>query len=126
MELSRKSHRIAVWLAVLAMSLNALWPLVANAKPAWAFDPSDEVCTVGGAKSVGGGAGAPQPSGNSHQSNCSFCTLGLDKSVIPAQAVGVALAIYEPIRLATQFLQDGPSRSLDYSIAQPRDPPVVS
>jgi hypothetical protein len=126
MELIRKSRRVAGWLAVLAMSLNALWPLVANAKPAWAFDPSIEICTVGGATSIGGGEGAPQPSGNAHQPNCSFCTLSLEKSVMPAQPVGVALAISEPARLAAQFLQQCPSQSLIYSISHPRDPPVLS
>jgi hypothetical protein len=71
MGLTLNARRIAGWLAILAMSLNALWPLLANAKPASAFDPATEICTVGGIKSFAGG-GVPQPADKLHQPSCAY------------------------------------------------------
>lgn len=126
MRLNRTSRRIAGWLAILAMSLNALWPLVANAKPAGAFDPSTEICTVGGVKSFAGGSGIPQPADNTHQPNCSFCTFGADKFALPSVATSSVLAVVEPAGFALQIPQVRPTRPPSYAPAHPRAPPVLS
>lgn len=67
----RDPGRIPAWLAIAAMTLNALWPLLANAKPAVPANPS-EICSATGLKHTGGEpAGAPDQ--GSHPSCCSHC-----------------------------------------------------
>ena len=126
MGLTRTSRRIAGWLAILAMSLNALWPLVANAKPSWAFDPGTEICTVGGVKAFAGGGGSPQPVDNAHQPNCSFCTLGADRFALPASAVAVVLPATESPVFRADIAGIPPAEPSSYSPAHPRAPPVLS
>jgi hypothetical protein len=126
MGLNRITRRIATWLAVLAVSLNALWPLVANAKPVGAFDPSSEICTVGGIKTFAGGGALPQPADNAHQPDCSFCTLGADKFVLPSAGVAhvPAMSRGPDFQAATAALP--PAAPFRHSPAHPRAPPVLS
>ena len=126
MGLTRTSRHIAGWLAILAMSLNALWPLVANAKPAGAFDPSTEICTVGGIKSFAGGAGPSQPASSAHKPDCSFCTFGADKLVPPPAADTAPPAAIGHAAFASCMPDARPLQSASYSPAHPRAPPVIS
>lgn len=126
MGLTHTSRRIAGWLAILAMALNALWPLAANAKPAGAFDLSTEICTVGGVKSFAGGSGIPQPANTTHQPNCSFCTFGADKLVLPSVASGAVLAVMDHAGFAPQIPQMRPLQPQSYYPAHPRAPPALS
>ena len=126
MGLTRTSRRIAGWLAILAMSLNALWPLVANAKPSSAFDPATEICTVGGVKAFAGGDVTPQPADKAHQPNCSFCTLGADQFALPANAAAIVLPAVESPAFGAGVAGVPPAESSSYSPAHPRAPPVIS
>jgi hypothetical protein len=126
MGLNRITRRIATWLAVLAVSLNALWPLVANAKPVGAFDPSSEICTVGGIKTFAGGGALPQPADNAHQPNCSFCTFGADKAVPPATSVAHVLAAPSGTDFQAATAALPPAEPFRYSPAHPRAPPALS
>jgi hypothetical protein len=74
-------NRNALWLAFLGMTLNALWPLLANAGPK---EIVAIVCSVNGARSAAAEyGGTPQP----HQApvtsaaqHCPFCLGGSDQS----------------------------------------------
>ena len=63
--------KLAGWLAILAMALNALWPLIAQAKPVNLVP----VCTVGGVTHYVEVPGAPAPADSQHD-HCSFCFTG--------------------------------------------------
>jgi len=126
MGMSLKSRRIAVWLAILAMAFNALWPLAANAKPAGAFDPSTEICTVGGVKTFSAGNVLPQPAESAHLPDCSFCTLGADGFALPAAAVSSALHVPKAADFQLVAAALPPAEPFCYSPAHPRAPPVLS
>jgi hypothetical protein len=76
--------RLAAWVAVLAMALNALWPLVAQAKPrSVTLVP---VCTIGGEthyQELPAGKTPLEQQTSSHQEHCSYCSL----SALPSQLV---------------------------------------
>ena len=77
------SSRFTVWLAILAMALNALWPLIANARPA-GVESLFEVCTTQGLKAVAGDASSQGDEGAKHlQPHCPLCSLGSDKVSAP-------------------------------------------
>src|SRR5258705_3694865 len=78
---SQHMNRNALWLAFLGMTLNALWPLLANAGPKEIFAI---VCSSNGAGSAAAAdGGTPLP----HQSpvtgsvpHCPFCLGGSDQT----------------------------------------------
>jgi hypothetical protein len=68
--------KIGTWLATLAIALNALWPLIANARPKSAH--LVPVCTVEGVThylEVPGGR-SPLDSAATQHDHCSFCFSG--------------------------------------------------
>src|SRR3954471_7659230 len=71
-------RRLGNWLAILAIALNAAWPLIANAKPQSVH--LVPLCTVEGVThyvEVPGGTTPLDESANSHHEHCSFCFLGM-------------------------------------------------
>lgn len=69
----------AAWLAILSMTLNASWPLLAGANPGIPDPFGTEVCTAHGVVAViDSDFQLPSPSGPSHRlvPHCVFCTLG--------------------------------------------------
>jgi len=64
-------RKLASWLAILAMALQALWPLIAQAKPVNLVP----VCTVGGDTHYVEVPGAPAPADSQHE-HCAFCFAG--------------------------------------------------
>ena len=79
MRTGSKSIRVASWIAILAMALNALWPLLANARPA-GVAPLTEICTAQGMKSAAGDPAAlPDDTAAKHlQAHCALCSFGAD------------------------------------------------
>ena len=70
-------RRLGHWLAVLAITLNAAWPLLANARPKSVHVVP--LCTVEGIThylEVPGGTTPLDKSADSHHDHCSFCFLG--------------------------------------------------
>jgi hypothetical protein len=121
------SSRFTVWLAILAMALNALWPLIANAKPA-GVESLFEVCTTQGLKSVAGDpAGAPDDSGAKHlQPHCPLCSFGTDKMSAPPSSP----LVIEPAAVAgrvalSAMVTESPSSDFR-TPAHPRAPPFSS
>jgi hypothetical protein len=125
--MTRLDRRISAWVAILAMTLNALWPVIAQAKPG----PSptlQEVCTSAGLqKIVVDGA---QPAGHSSDGkaspHCAFCSLGTDQlAILPAVQVGIAqvLEVRDSLPVHSEAPLQEPSVLLP---AQPRAPPSLS
>jgi hypothetical protein len=72
-------RRVGPWLAIVAMALQALWPLIAQARPANLVP----VCTVGGVTHYIEVPGGTQPADSQHE-HCAFCLVA---AALPTQAV---------------------------------------
>ena len=121
-------NRPATWLAVIAMALQAFWPLLSQAKPR-DLTLLVPLCTVEGVTHyVELKAGRTTPLDErsaSHGDHCKLCVLGADKPVaLPSTVVELLVPVAtlvpdreQPAALAGIFAR---------SLAQPRAPPVVS
>ena len=114
------NRSLAAWFAIVAMALNALWPLLANAGP---VEFSVPVCTAGGSMLTSPGSGLPVSPAELKAPHCPFCgsaggaTAAL---VVAPSAVIMIAAVHE--RPAAHSL--APSSSFDFLHAPPRGPPV--
>jgi len=72
-------RKLATWLAISAMALNALWPLIAQAKPSLLVP----VCTVGGTTHYVEIPGGTTPVDSQHE-HCTFCFAG---AALPATPI---------------------------------------
>ena len=121
-------NRIAAVLAVLAMALNALWPLIAQAQPK-SLALSTTICSIdGSARSIDLLDGkAPADDGAAgHHKHCKLCIVGGDRAqaLLPAPVVSFqnpAPAAETPAPAPVADL-----RFLAASPAQPRAPPFQS
>jgi hypothetical protein len=89
----RLARRIAAWFAVLALTLNALWPLLMQAR---AKAIPQEICTVGGAKTISG-AGQDMPAPPAHHDLlsdcCALCLNGVHAAALAPALPGFALRL---------------------------------
>jgi hypothetical protein len=122
--MTRRQNRLAAWIAALAMALNALWPLLAQAKPSSAT--LVPVCTVQGVThylELPGGNSPLERKSSSQHDHCSYCSFGGERVALsPFQSI-VAVEIQEtpPVHV-----EDRCSRSEKTFFARPRAPPAVS
>jgi hypothetical protein len=115
-------RKLATWLAIAGMALNALWPLLANAGPA---EFSAPVCSMVGTKlapGVAGGLPAHPSPGKPGAPHCPFCPGVGDQS--PALAACRGLAVVAPTASAQAIAVElfRPVSFL-YLAAHPRGPP---
>lgn len=125
--MNRLRHRYSTWIAILAMTLNALWPMLAQAKPGPA-PTLHEVCTASGMQivSVSGEMPADQQSTAKASPHCAFCSLGTDLLAIPP-ADQSCIARITFVRDSVPATEDSPlPDSESSSPALPRAPPVLS
>ena len=123
--MTRRRRSIAVHFAVLAMALNALWPLIAQAKPrSVTLVP---VCTVQGVTHYielpGGNSPLEQKSSAQHE-HCSYCSFGGERVALPPLLQSTAVIEIQEARPV--HVEDRCSRSEKTSNARPRAPPAVS
>ena len=118
----QSSRRFGFWLAILAMALNTLWPLLARAGGGSLV----EVCTSTGMKWIAADGGEQQPAQKRLAPHCEFCSLGADRAPLPSSPaiapiqVSIAVAVIAPSESAPVVPQSRFSRAL------PRAPPVLS
>jgi len=131
MHAASRQFRFASWLAILAMALSALWPLLANARPG--AQPSlFEVCTAAGIKWVSGAGTdgtdtAPDQGGAKYlQPHCALCSFGPDKVPVLVQAAFSIPAAEVSTGACPPAALFHPTRPDLRSPAQPRAPPVLS
>ena len=115
------TRRFAAWLAILAMGLNGLWPLLANAAPVEFVAP---ICSMVGttvAVDAGGMPVEPAPA-KSPAPHCPFCSTGSDHNPALATAETIAFAVPEsmPQPLVSDF---APKSSFTVLAASQRGPP---
>jgi len=114
-------RRLGNWLAILAIALNAAWPLIASAKPKSVH--LVPLCTVEGVThyiEVPGGTTPLDQSANTHHDHCSFCSLGMG-GLLPAH-VDVSLVPASGADRAVSVVEDSP-RSAPLLILGARAPP---
>jgi hypothetical protein len=120
-----KQRPVAAYLAILAIALQALWPLLAQAKPKNAV--LVPVCTVQGVTHYielpSNGTPVEQHAASQHD-HCSFCSFGGERA---------ALASFLPPVLSARIDETAPRhvavsevRSAKPYSARPRAPPAVS
>ena len=96
-------RRLGNWLAILAIALNAAWPLIASAKPKSVH--LVPLCTVEGVThyiELPGGSSPLDESAKAHHDHCSFCFLGIGGLLsshadvsLPATTNGARVAVGE-------------------------------
>jgi hypothetical protein len=120
-----KPNRIAAYLAALAMALNGLWPLIAQAKPrSVTLIP---VCTVQGVTHYielpGGNSPLEQKSSAQHE-HCSYCSFGGERVALPPLLQSIISTSVEQAQ--PPHVDACELRSERSSHARPRAPPAVS
>jgi hypothetical protein len=118
-------RRSAAWLAAFAMALQALWPLIAQAKPR--SSTLVPICTVEGVThyfELKKGDSPLEKSSTARHESCAFCLLGGAAALpsVPHVFHADSLVADEPVQ---PLLQPFASRSFS-SAHPPRAPPVVS
>ena len=107
-------RRLATWLAILAMALQALWPLIAKARPATLVP----VCTVGGVTHYVDVPDGRSPADEQHQ-HCAFCFVGAALAARPVIQGFDAFSFPAPV--ARQF----EAKSFSAIDADARAPPAL-
>lgn len=117
-------RRSVAWLAAFAMALQALWPLLAQAKPrSVTLVP---ICTVDGVThyyELKGGETPLEQRSASHGEHCAFCTLDVG-AVVPAALRSFSDVSVPAIDIAPK--QSPFPSSNGFSSARPRAPPSFS
>src|SRR3984893_3864181 len=92
MQMRQRQNRLAAWVAALAMALNALWPLIAQAKRSSVI--LVPVCTVQGVTHYielpGGNSPLEQKSSAQHE-HCSYCSFGGERVALRPLLQSIAL-----------------------------------
>jgi hypothetical protein len=125
MNAHRFRNRIAAWLALAGIALNASWPLLANAKPNVPALPS-EICTATGQKHAGDGRPGEAPGKGVQPSHCTLCPFNAERGPALASTAG---AISAPAPAAAQRPESRETPLLVTAFdptAPPRAPPFPS
>jgi Protein of unknown function (DUF2946) len=122
--MNRRRTGIAAYVAILAIALQALWPLLAQAKPQSAV--LVPVCTVDGVThylELPAGK-APAEQSSVHHEHCAFCSFGGERLALPSFANGIACSDSPAEKLPDAAVRA--SKAEKPSFARPRAPPVIS
>lgn len=106
--------KLTSWLAITAMALNALWPLIAQAQPSLLV----AVCGVGGAHHYVEIPGGKTPVDSQHEC-CAFCFAGAALPAAHVRQTGDGLSFTSPEAVAFT------SRSFILVSADARAPPLL-
>jgi DUF2946 family protein len=120
-------NRFAALLAILAVALQALWPLVAQAKP---VVPGERVpvCTIEGIThyiELPAPDSAVEKSSAAHHEHCKMCVFGAAKLAVIASAEE-PLTLGSSVETAEPWLDTVSAPSTFDRPAQPRAPPAAS
>ena len=127
MRAASAKFRLASWLAIAAMALQALWPLLANAQPSGQL-AQFEVCSSDGVRFVNGDTGQ-EPAGSvaKHlQPHCALCSFGADKAPAVAPLGYAVPPAVESSGIPSATALSPPASPDPRSPAQSRAPPLFS
>ncbi len=122
--MSRRGSTIATYLACFAMALQALWPLIAQAKPrAVTLVP---ICTVQGVThylELPAGNSPLEQKSSSHHEHCAYCSFGAERVALPT---GLESFVSPQFSCATPVHVEAlESETQQYLCANPRAPPAI-
>ncbi|HEV8094888.1 MAG TPA: DUF2946 family protein [Burkholderiales bacterium] len=120
-------NRVAALLAMIAMALSALWPLISQAKPR-VPGAQVPVCTIEGITHYIELPATDTPveqRSAAHHEHCKMCVFGGDRSAaLPAAASPHLIGTVPAARIVAVRVAE--HESPPYRPAQPRAPPVAS
>ena len=125
MLLKQSTRRFGSWLAILAMALNALWPLLAQAKPG---DSGllVEICTSTGMKWFPDDGGGQYPAQKNLVPHCAFCSLGAGRAPLPSSPVIAPMQVSSIVAVIERRESALVLSQSFFPPALPRAPPVLS
>ena len=121
----RSRSRIAAWIALAGMALNAFWPLLANAKPNVPA-LSSEICSATGLQHAAENSSGEAPGKSVRHSHCNLCPFNAERGPAISGAAPV-LVCSVPVsgQVRESFSEPQLHAALDPS-APPRAPPFSS
>ena len=121
----RSRSRIAAWIALSAMALNAFWPLLANARPSVpALSP--EICSATGQQHAAEDSPGEGPGKSVRPSHCTLCPFNAERGSAISGAAPVLVCSMPASGQVQEFFSDPRLHAaLDLS-APPRAPPYFS
>jgi hypothetical protein len=125
MTASRSRSRIAAWLALAGMALNASWPVLANARTSAPALPS-EICTATGTKHAGESLPGDAPGKSVRPTHCTLCPFNAERGAAIPYAKHILLSS-APVGVPHSVCYDAlrSEAALDPA-APPRAPPYFS
>jgi hypothetical protein len=121
----RSRSRIAAWLALAGMALNAFWPLLANAKPSVPALPS-EICSATGLQHTTENSPGEAPGKGARPSHCNLCPFNAERGAAISGAASVLVCSMPGSgQVHESFSEPQVHTALDPA-ARPRAPPYFS
>jgi len=121
----RSRSRIAAWIALAGMALNAFWPLLANAKPSVPALPS-EICSATGVQHSFESLPGEAPGKSVRASHCNLCPFNAERGpAISGAAPVLVCSMPASGQVHESFSEPQLHAALDPS-APPRAPPHLS
>ncbi len=126
--MSFRHNRLAAFTAILAIALQALWPLVAQAKPRI---PGElvPICTVAGVThylELPAGKFPLDERSSTHHEHCTLCVFGTDRSAVLPHAPLPPVVAGDACDRAVAHSQSSSLQSPSHAPALPRAPPALS
>jgi hypothetical protein len=125
MLLQQSTRRFGSWLAILAMALNALWPLLVHAKP-WDSGLLIEICTSTGMKWSPADGGGQYPAQKNLVPHCAFCSLGAGRAPLPSSPTIAPMQVSSMVAVIERRESALVLSQSFFPPALPRAPPVLS
>ncbi|HTF16402.1 MAG TPA: DUF2946 family protein [Burkholderiales bacterium] len=115
--------RIAAWLALAGIALNASWPLLANARPSVPALPS-EICSATGLKHAGEGLPGDIP--GVRPAHCTLCPFNAERGAAISGAAPALLCPMPDRGQVQEFFSEPQLQAALDPAARPRAPPFSS
>lgn len=115
--------RIAAWLALAGIALNASWPLLANARTSVPALPS-EICSATGLKHAG--EGLPGDTPGVRPAHCTLCPFNAERGAAISGAAPALLCPMPDRGQVQEFFSEPQLQAALDPAARPRAPPFSS
>jgi hypothetical protein len=120
----RFPRRIAAWVALVSIAFNALWPVIANARPSAPALPS-EICGATGLKHTDDGTG-DAPDHGVRTTHCTLCHFNPERNAAIPNATHVLLSPMAALAQPAAHFESRRPHAAFHRAAPPRAPPFLS
>ena len=125
MNAQRARNRIAAWLALAGMALNAFWPLLANAKPSVPA-LSSEICSATGLQHSAENSPGEAPGKSVRPSHCTLCPFNAERGPAISGAAPALLCPMPACGPVRELFSEPQFQAALDPCAPPRAPPFFS